>query len=154
MQKPCIPLAFTSTTAHLVKLSLPNHAVVYPLFSRGTIWGLSPNEGWHCQSLWRVFCPDFCHRPCQSWSELDCPVGVSSIMGFHVLFSPTNVILSNLNSPIVHHVTTASQAPYVVNPRHQFLDSNANKEASRLYAELCEPMLKFFIVVSRNDLDC
>ena len=29
-----------------------------------------------------------------------------------------------------------------------------NKEASRLYAELCEPMLKFFILVSRNEPDC
>ena len=28
-----------------------------------------------------------------------------------------------------------------------------NKEASRLYAELCEPMLKFFILVSRNEPD-
>ena len=31
--------------------------------------------------------------------------------------------------------------------------SNINKEASRLYAELCEPMLKFFIFVSRNEPD-
>ena len=30
---------------------------------------------------------------------------------------------------------------------------NYNKEASRLYAELCEPMLKFFILVSRNEPD-
>ena len=31
--------------------------------------------------------------------------------------------------------------------------TNNNKEASRLYAELCEPMLKFFILVSHNDPD-
>ena len=29
-----------------------------------------------------------------------------------------------------------------------------NKEASRLYAELCEPILKFFIFVIRNDPEC
>ena len=29
----------------------------------------------------------------------------------------------------------------------------SKKEASRLYAELCEPMLKFFIVVSWNEPD-
>ena len=31
--------------------------------------------------------------------------------------------------------------------------SKYNKEASRLYVELCESMLKFFILVSRNEAD-
>ena len=32
--------------------------------------------------------------------------------------------------------------------------SKFNKEASRLYAGLCEPILKFFIFMIRNDLEC
>ena len=32
--------------------------------------------------------------------------------------------------------------------------NKSNKKASRLYAELCEPMLKCFILVSRNEADC
>ena len=32
--------------------------------------------------------------------------------------------------------------------------NKSNKEASRLYAELCEPMLKCFILVSQNEADC
>ena len=34
-----------------------------------------------------------------------------------------------------------------------FSISMTNKETSRLYAELCEPMLKFFILVSQNEPD-
>ena len=30
-------------------------------------------------------------------------------------------------------------------------DSKENKEAGRLYAELCEPIFKFFILLIRND---